>query len=419
MILTRDLIRLAFQNLSLHKVRSALTSLGVIFGVGSVIAMLAIAEGAKRRALEQIERMGIDRIMVTGEKPTEENIDATNSSGSSTITYGLTAADKENILKMDNVADVIAIWDQDLPVYRGLNRVDVKLVGVEPGFLALSGSEIDMGRWFSPVDYQSRNPVCVIGSNAKKKLFSLSRRSVIGSLIQVGQQPYRVVGVLSNTTGASYGELKSPNDMIFTPLTLARGLYGNNTMANPGGRLPEFSCFIIQVHDISYIDNTARRLQAYLKGAHGEKNDWKVVVPLELLKQSEETQNIFTIVMSSIASISLIVGGIGIMNIMLAGVYERRKEIGTRRALGAQKADILLQFLLETVFLTTLGGLLGIAVGIGLSRLVAVYASMPVIYSWWSIVLSLCISCFVGVVFGTYPAWKAAQQNPIDVLRSE
>jgi putative ABC transport system permease protein len=152
---------------------------------------------------------------------------------------------------------------------------------------------------------------------------------------------------------------------------------------------------------------------------HDATKDWGMVVPLELLRQRERTQNIFTIVMCSIAAISLVVGGIGIMNIMLASVYERRKEIGTRRALGAQKSDILLQFLIETVFLTTSGGITGILLGVGLGKIITNYSGMETIYSWWSIVLALAISCIVGVVFGTYPAWQAAQQNPITVLRSE
>ena len=176
---------------------------------------------------------------------------------------------------------------------------------------------------------------------------------------------------------------------------------------------------MIRVEDIRFIDNTAKRVAGYMALRHSDVKDWGIVVPLDLLKQREATQNIFTIVMSSIAGISLIVGGIGIMNIMLASVFERRKEIGTRRALGAQKGDVLCQFLIETVTLTTIGGALGVLLGVGIGTLITFYSGMPTVYSMWSIVLSMAISCVVGVIFGTYPAWQAAQQNPINVLRAE
>ena len=181
----------------------------------------------------------------------------------------------------------------------------------------------------------------------------------------------------------------------------------------------DYDAFLVHVADISCIDDTARRISRFMEKAHKEAKDWEVFVPLEILRQREATQNIFTIVMSSIAGISLLVGGIGIMNIMLANVYERKKEIGTRRALGALKSDIILQFLLETVFLTTVGGLAGVGLGVGIAFAVTFFAVWPVVFSTSAIILSLAISAITGIVFGTYPAWKAAQQNPIDVLRSE
>ena len=211
--------------------------------------------------------------------------------------------------------------------------------------------------------------------------------------------------------------------MILIPQTTGRAFYKDYAFYREGRSSKiirvEFDLFLVKVNDTAYIDNTAKRLSGYLEKTHGDIADWGMVVPFELLKQQEQTQNIFTIVMGSIAGISLIVGGIGIMNIMLASVFERRKEIGTRRALGAQKSDILLQFLIETVFLTSLGGVIGIAVGVGIARTITYYSGMPTVYSWWSIGLSLVISSLVGVIFGTYPAYQAAQQNPITVLRSE
>ena len=234
---------------------------------------------------------------------------------------------------------------------------------------------------------------------------------------------FRIIGIIDNEYGTQYPEVGSQNDMILIPMTTARALCKDYTFYREGRNHKitriEYDLFLVKVNDTSYIDNTSKRVAGYLEKTHSDTKDWGMVVPLELLKQMEQTQNIFTIVMGSIAGISLVVGGIGIMNIMLASVYERRKEIGTRRALGAQKSDILLQFLIETVFLTSTGGVLGIMLGVGIGRTITYYTEMPTIYSAWSIALALAISSITGVIFGTYPAYKAAQQNPITVLRAE
>ncbi len=425
MMLWRDIVGLSLQNLSLHKVRSTLTSLGVIFGVGSVIAMLAVSAGAKSQALQQYESMGIDKIIVSSKKPSAEGKDTSSDAGGMFgESYGLTRQDMTNLLKMDNVISISPLWNMRKRVVRGTTRLDLQMVGVGPGFLDDSSSQMDQGRWFNSNEFADKVPVCVLGSEAKRKLFRLSNKSVIGELIKVDDQVYRVIGVLRNEKGTQYSELGSPNDMIFTPLSTAKGLFSDYTLSRDQGRMPiitqiEYDLFIIKVNDIGYIENTGKRIEGYFQKAHAKTKDWDMVIPRELLLQMEATQNIFTVVMSSIAGISLVVGGIGIMNIMLASVFERRKEIGIRRALGAQKGDIIGQFLIETVILTTWGGVCGILLGIGLSLLITHYAEMPVEYSSWSILVSLAISSLVGIVFGTYPAWKAAQQSPIDVLRAE
>ena len=414
MILPRDLLSLSLHNLFLHKVRSILTSLGVIFGVGSVIAMLAISEGAKQKALEQLDALGIDKIIVYSKKPPVE-AQQQNSNNTQLVNYGLTTKDIGNFAKMDNIASITKLRDSRQPVLRGLNRLSTKLAAVDIGFMAESNSKMASGRWLTPADYENRALVCVLGENAKRKLFTL-QTNLLGKTVKVGKYRFRIVGILSNDVGANYPEIGDPNDIIFIPSTTMYGLLKNYA---PDSTRIEYDLSLVKVQDIAYIDDTAKRIRSYMEKAHADKQDWDLLVPLDLLKQRESTQNIFTIVMSSIASISLIVGGIGIMNIMLASVFERRKEIGTRRALGAQKSDILCQFLIETVLLTTIGGVLGIFTGIGISQLITIYADMPSVYSSWSIITSLAIACFVGIVFGTYPAWKAAQQNPIEVLRSE
>lgn len=425
MMLPGDLFKLAGKNLLLHKVRSILTSLGVIFGVGSVIAMLAISEGAKRMALSQIEAMGIDNIIVSSKRPPIEGKNETNQQGTFEEPYGLTRADLGHIEKMDNVLRVAPARNSRLKILRGITRMDLKLIGVGDDFLADSGSTIEQGRWFSPADSHNHLAICVIGSNVKRRMFPLGVANVIGKDLPVdgGRFRFRIVGVMNNDQGSQYPEIGNVNDGIYIPMAVSDQLFDNYSYSANGNSfsilLIDYDLFIVKVRDLKYIDDTSKRISAYLDKTHSKTKDWDIIVPLDLLKQREATQNIFTIVMSSIAGISLIVGGIGIMNIMLASVYERRKEIGTRRALGAQKADILLQFLIETVFLTSLGGIMGILLGVGISRLITIYADMPTVYSWWSIALSLFISSLVGVIFGTYPAWKAAQQNPITVLRAE
>ena len=423
MMLVTDAFRLSMHNILLHKVRSVLTSLGIIFGVGSVIAMLAVSEGAKRAALEQIEAMGIDKIIVYGRKPPPSGVETQTSRWIQYAeSYGLTAQDLDNLRKMDNINRVTVIRNTRKNVLKGTARLDIRLAAVSLAFLKDSGSEMAAGRWFSQADFANKLPVCVIGKAAKRKLFALGASDIVGSLLKIDSESYRIVGILDNDRGTQYSDLGNPDNLIYIPLPLSEALFGSFTISKetavPVVTQIDYDVFIITVGDLAYIDNTARRVVQYFSKTHSKFKDWEVVIPLDLLKQREATQNIFTIVMSSIAGISLIVGGIGIMNIMLASVYERRKEIGTRRALGAQKSDILFQFLIETVFLTSLGGILGILLGIGISKVITYYADMPTHYSMASIAAALLISSFVGVLFGTYPAWKAAQQNPIDVLRA-
>ncbi len=423
MMLARDLFRMSLHNLLLHKVRSILTSLGVIFGVGSVIAMLAISEGAKRQALAQIEAMGIDKIILFSKRPPVDGKSEGSDNTSVIERYGLTQRDAQHIARMDNVAQITTLFDARKKVLKGLERTEIKLIGCDYRFLADTPARIEKGRWFSPADFQNEVNICVIGKNVKRRLFTIGKTDVVGGTIRVEDAVYTIVGIVENEYATQYPEVGDINDMILIPMATARARFKDYAAYREGRQYKiiriEYDLIFVKVADTEYIDNTAKRISGYLGKIHSDTRDWGMDVPLELLKQREQTQNIFTIVMGSIAGISLVVGGIGIMNIMLASVYERRKEIGTRRALGAQKSDILLQFLIETVFLTSSGGILGIMVGVGIARAITYYSTMPTIYSLWSILLSLVISSLVGVIFGTYPAYKAAQQNPITVLRAE
>ena len=417
-----DQISLSFHNLMLHKIRSVLTSLGIIFGVGSVISMLSISQGAKEQALASIEAMGIDKIIVSSRKPPMEGKDTSNASAT-TQTYGLTLADLQHIRQMENVKRVTVARNTRQKIMKGITLLELTLIGVDPAFLKDSNSNLIQGRWLAPGDYLMKAPNCVVGRNVKRKLFNLGEQNIIGSRITVENHVYNVVGVIENNHGTNILGIGKPDDMIIIPMTTSQAKYGNRSSTVSTGTLQveevEYDTFIVTVEDTFYIDYTSKRIAAYLDKTHGARRDWEKLVPYDLLLQKEKTQNIFTIVMASIAGISLLVGGIGIMNIMLANVYERRKEIGTRRALGAKKNDIIIQFLLETIFLTFLGGAIGVGMGIGIAEVVAKYAGMPVAFSLWFILLALAISAAIGILFGTYPAWKAAQQNPIDVLRAE
>jgi len=419
-MLLRDLYSLSFHNLLLHKIRSLLTSLGIIFGVGSVIAMLAISGGAKKVALAQIEAMGIDNIIVYTKAG--QNGGGGSGDGTRILDYGMTHVDLVNIQKMDNIKHITTARNARAKIVKGTDPLDVQLFWVSPHFIDDANCRLIKGRWLAPSDYKNSKAVCVIGKNVKRKIFGLGEKDVMGKTILVADGAFRVVGVLENNTGTKLEGINNLNDSIYIPTTTGRAIFTDHTREIERSLFKihhvEHDILIVKVKDPQIIDHTSKRISTLLRKTHKNK-DWGVYAPLSLLRQKEATQNIFTIVMGSIAAISLVVGGIGIMNIMLANVYERRKEIGTRRAIGAKKRDILSQFLIETVFLTVMGGLLGIGLGFGLAAAVTRLSGMPSVVSLWSVVGSITISGIIGVVFGTYPAWQAANQNPIEALRAE
>ena len=424
-MLVNDLFRLSFHNLLLHKIRSFLTSLGIIFGVGSVISMLAISEGAKRQSLAQIEAMGIDKIIVFSKKPPLTGKSSSSSSqGGMTENFGLNQMDLSNLKRFDNIEGITTIRNSRKKILKGVTRLDMLLVSVNTSFLEDSKSKLIEGRWLNKIDEANASNVCVIGKNIRRNFFAIEKTGILGSMLRVENAIFKIVGIIENNIGTQLPEVNSPNDMILIPVSTSNSMFGYNAYQGQSRQQMtityiEYDVFIVKVADIAFIDDTAKRIKGYMDKTHQKEKDWGIIVPFELLKQREQTQNIFTVIMGSIAGISLLVGGVGIMNIMLANVYERRKEIGTRRALGAKKRDILSQFLIETVFLTVLGGAIGMTMGVAISEVVTRYAEWPTVYSFWSFALSIIISGLVGIIFGTYPAWKAAQQNPIEVLRAE
>ncbi|MFI4911370.1 MAG: ABC transporter permease [Sedimentisphaeraceae bacterium JB056] len=418
-----DLYRLSFHNLFQHKVRSGLTSLGVIFGIASVIAMLAISEGARIESLSQIQSMGINNIIIYTKKPSVIGKGSSSTESNIVEEYGITENDIDHLKLLDNIDMITTLTDSRQNILSGTTLLDIKLVGVEYNFMDTCAAQMVRGRWLSIVDNKNLSRVCVIGKDVKRKYFGIGTMEVIGRTIQAKDSVWRIVGVIEDDTGTELANLGSINDMVLVPsetlLQEKDGYSYSLKRSNTSITVVRYDAVIAKMRELSFINNTASRIVNYMNKAHKKTKDWDVIIPYSLFKQRQKTQQIFTIVMSSIAGISLIVGGVGIMNIMLASVFERRKEIGTRRALGAKKSDVLLQFLVETVTLTALGSLIGIATGIALAQSVAYYAGWPVIYSYWIMVAAFFIACTIGIVFGTYPAMKASAQNPIDVLRAE
>ncbi|HNR98010.1 MAG TPA: ABC transporter permease [Planctomycetota bacterium] len=414
-------VRLGSKSLMLHKLRSSLTVLGIVFGVSSVIAMLSIGEGARWEQEQEIKRLGSDNIILRSVKPPEDR--SMNVANEQVIEYGL---------KYDDLAQI----RQTVPTVRGgvparITRqearfgetaIDARIVGTSPEFLKAVNASLDAGRFLAPLD--DEEPVCVIGATIKGKLFPVE--DPLGRDIQIGMDFFRIIGVMSvggGATGAGSGvAAEDRNRDVYLPLGTMINTQGDVLIRRSSGSMEaervELHQVIVNVSDVAQVEPSANSIRHILSRNHA-KQDYEVVVPLELLRQAERTQRIFQIVLGSIAAISLLVGGIGIMNIMLASVTERTREIGIRRALGARRQDIVVQFLVETIVLSTSGGLFGLFLGISIPLLVQHMAGMRTIVTLTSLLLSFCISVSVGLIFGIYPARRAAALDPIEALRHE
>ena len=407
--------------LTSHALRSFLAALGVVLGVAAVVAMMAISEGARRESLEQIEALGIDNIVVVSEKPPPGSGLASGRRESYVEDYGIRNAELDHIrAAFENVKTLVSIRNMRKNVYAQGRRTDVRLMATTPEFLSITKSKLvdPRSRFLSAQDAIKRKAVCVLGTTAARKLFRF--HDPIGQTISIANISFQVVGLFENPLYSRLAGAHDLNNLIYVPLETANAVYGA-TLRSPAERKMihvEIDYLYIRVRDVEQIRNTAARLKTYLAQSH-DVLDYRIQVPYELMKQKEATQRTFTIIMASIAAISLLVGGIGIMNIMLANIYERTREIGTRRALGARKKDILIQFLAESVLLTSIGGCLGLAMGVGMASLVELYAGWDTAVTFISVFVSLMVAILTGVGFGTYPAWKAANLDPIDALRHE
>ncbi len=424
MIFNRSLVRgisLGIENLLLHKLRSFLTMLGVVFGVGSVVAMLSVGEGASKQALDQIRKVGSNNIIMTSVKSLEEET-TTNQSSSFVSVYGLKYAD------YDRIKATFSTIKQTVPVKTvrksgtlGNQTLELRVVGTTPAWFELVQRAVIAGRVLLAKDAEKQASVVVLTEYGARKL--LATRSTIGQTVSIGGVAYKVVGIVKSE-GSSTADSQLPDQEVdaYIPIDVARNYYGDTQVKRTSGsreiKRVELDKIIVEVDKTDDVESTAAGLEAMLDRFHGKK-DYSMSVPLALLRQAEATKRTFNIVLGSIAGISLLVGGIGIMNIMLASVTERTREIGIRRAIGAKRKQIIVQFLIETVVLSTVGGVVGLCLGIFIPLLITLFAGMPTVITTYSIVLPLFISVGIGIFFGWYPANRAAEVDPIIALRHE
>ena len=414
----RETIGLAAAGLAAHKLRTCLTMLGIIFGVAAVIAMLSIGEGARQEALGQIRQMGIDNIIVQHWSPeSDEEGEEGEARGGQNLSRGLSRRDAEAIAEICPLAEIVApLREVKVKARAGSIPFQTMLVGATPEYIRVLDARLSRGVYLGDGDLQDARRVCVLGSDAKRALFLFEE--AIGRQVKLHDQWFTVVGVLEDK-GAASGkiggvlEVRNTDEDIYVPLTtLLKRFKWEADEA-------ELTQITVRVPGSEKLQEAANIIRSILRRRHRGVDDFKIAIPEELLRHSQSTQRIFNIVMGCIAGISLVVGGIGIMNIMLASVLERTREIGIRRALGARRRDVMAQFLVEAVAVSLIGGLLGVILGYSLTKLITLYAHWKTIVHLWTIALSFGVAAGVGITFGYYPARQAALLNPIDALRYE
>jgi len=442
-------MRTAIEAVSHNKMRAGLTSLGILFGVASVIAMLAIGKGAEQEILEQMRLLGSNNVVVAPlVEQREGKVDEQPQKQVKKFSPGLTYADAQAIAR---VIPAVEATSAEIVVNTSLTREghhrSGKVVGVDTTYFRLTNLALGRGRWFMPVEVQRGLPVAVIGYGVRSRFFTTE--DPIGKPLKVGSVWVTVVGVLqdrhvSGQTAQHLG-IRDINMDVYVPVHTMLVRFRNRAMltqrdiqaaARPGGisgdaenetenqrqertNRNQLDRIIVRVAESRFVPSVANVMQRMLQRRHNTVVDFEITIPELLLRQEQRTKTIFNIVLGAIASISLIVGGIGIMNIMLASVLERIREIGVRRAVGATQKDILFQFLSEAVLISVAGGVAGIVVGGGLSAGIERFAGIQTIVSYLSVIVAFGVSFSVGLAFGILPAYRAARQDPVICLRYE
>ena len=405
------LFSVGIRSLRLHKLRSLLSMLGVIFGVAALIAMLSIGEGAKRESLRQIEQLGINNVVVKAlPRTSSQELKARER-----LSVGITINDSRRIkAALPGLEEAAAVREIEVEILGAPAETSYQVTAVTPGYQRVKNLELAAGRFLCDQDQAEKNLVCVLGWDVSR---GLGRAGRVGATLRINDAVFTVVGVLKPR---NWFRNKLPalsprnyNQSVFLPLATGRIFGGVPAGSDP---VDEIS---IKFKNPGEILPGSRVIKSLLSRLHHGVEDYQMIVPLELIRGARQTQGIFNIVLGGIAGITLLVGGIGIMNIMLATVSERTREIGIRRAVGANRRQIVAQFLAESSILTVSGGLIGVIAGYIVSLFISGLAGWPTVITAWAVFLSLGMALLVGIFFGFYPAARAALLDPIQALRHE
>jgi putative ABC transport system permease protein len=407
-------LKMGLISLWVNKLRSMLTMLGMIFGVGAVVAMLAITEGAQKEMLSSIDALGVNNIIIEAKESTDRNELIAKRAKSPGLTFRDYRAIVENVSNIEYSTPRKRF--KPLKLLPKTSSDPPLLVGVKPNYQQIASLKVTAGRFFTEQEDAESTQVCVLGEAAKVALFGLG--DALGQSVKVNDGWLTVVGILSaQGTGSDVEglEVASADNLILAPLNTVMRRYEDNQ----SWLKDEIDGIYVRMKPDSNSIDTSKSILAILAATHKDAGDFSVTVPASLLEQRRRTQLIFKVVMICIASISLLVAGSGIMNIMLATVLERTREIGIRRAIGARQGDIIRQFLTEATLISVIGGLLGIAFGFALSKIIATAAGWSTVVTTISIVVAFGVSVGIGLLFGSYPAMKAARLDPIEAIRYE
>ncbi len=435
-------IAIAFEAIMSNKLRSILTALGIIFGVAAVITMLAIGKGAQQEILEQIKMVGVNNIVVfpliesEDDQASGEEVEDTNKKKKK-LSKGLTLADvnaiQASLTTVKLVSPEVIINNN---AYQNGMKFQTKLLGVNNHYFEIYNLTLEKGVYFDSAQSEKGMAVCVIGANIQSKFFPQS--NPVGQYIKFGKNWLKIVGVLERNniklSGYQNAGVNVINDNIFVPIKTALLRYQDRSMVNAlkvqeaarrrnntkkVKNYHQLDKIVVQVKQTEDVQATVEVMSRMMLRRHSDVVDYEITVPELLLKQQQRTKEIFNFVLGAIASISLIVGGIGIMNIMFASVMERIKEIGTRMAIGAKKKDIVVQFLAEAVLISVSGGIIGVVLGVIASVLISKFLNIVTIISLFSVIVAFAVSVGVGVIFGYSPAKRASERDPIESLRYE